>query len=495
MEGNVEKFKSANKVTSLSNDAQKYLESSQQVDQQKAQIQTQLNIIEALEQNLQLNKSNPKIIPSTYGVQDQLLNKLVERYNELVLENEKLQQVSGPKNPLVIELLDQINELRGKLSTSVDNLKRAYSISLNDIAFKDDQLSNQIRNVPLLEKRLIQITRSQNVQENLYAYLLQKREEAAVAKASTVEDFQIIVNARELGMVAPNKNIILTVGILAGLLLPVFFATARDLLNNKIGDAYQIEQSTSFPIIGTISHVRKLTTPIVVDNQLRSVAADQIRNLRTSIYLLNQRKAIKTMMLTSYQSGDGKSFVSLNLAASYALLDKKTVMIEFDLRCPDISKKYGLEDNLGISDVLSGSTSIQDVLVVVPEFNSNLFILPAGNAVMNPTELLSGSEMHKLMHTLQKQFDYIIIDTPPINLFADYSLLQQFSDVTLVVLRQDYTSRDVYNELRHLETKYPNDLIYLVLNDTGKRKKYRDPYSSYKNKLAKKYYSKISGNL
>lgn len=476
VEGTVEKFKSANKVTDLSSDAEQYLAVSQQVDAQKAENQTQLNIISALERDIQLNEDNPQIVPSTFGIKDPSLGLLIEKHNELVLQKERIQEKSGPKNPLLIDQQNQIKELRSRLLTNVRNLKQAYTISLDDISRKDAQLNNRIRNVPQLEKKLVQITRNQNVQEQVYAFLLQKREEAAVSRASIIEDSKTIVSARSLGPVSPKTKIIWALSVIMGLMLPLALIRLKDFMDNKVGDIEQVQQRTNMPILGAISHVKKLKSAIVINSDSRSAVAEQIRNIRTAISFTGKGDGVKSILVTSFQMGDGKSFASVNLAASYALLDKKTVILEFDLRRPHITKALGMEATEGITNILSGKSTPDDLLIEIPGYNNNLFLLPAGYIPPNPAELISGPNMAGLIKTLQQRFDHIIIDTPPFTIVADAVLLQQYADITLIVLRQAYTSRDVYSELKQRSARYPDSPTYLVLNDVGKRKRYRRGY-------------------
>jgi tyrosine-protein kinase Etk/Wzc len=476
VEGSVEKFKSENRVTDLSSDAQQYLDLSQQVDIQKAQQQTQMNIVSALEKDLLENENNPKLVPSTLGINEPSLGILIEKHNALVLQQERMQQVSGPKNPGLIDLQGQIKEIRSRLITNVANLKTAYSISLNDIARKDGQLNSRIRTVPLLERKLVQITRNQNVQEQLYAFLLQKREEAAITRASNIEDSRTILRARSLGKVAPKTSMVWAFGLLLGLLIPVSVIGFRDFMNNKIGDIDEIQQQMDIPVLGTIPHIKKMKNPIVINSHSRSAAAEQIRNIRTAISYTGIGKTVKTILVTSFQPGEGKSFASLNLGVAYALLGKRTVILEFDLRKPRLTKNMNLVAKKGISNILAGKAVLDDLLIEIPDHDGNLFVLPAGSLPPNPAELISGINMPELIQQLEEQFDFIIIDSPPLNVVTDASLLQKFADITVVVLRQNYTLKAVYSKLSQRATQHPDQPIYIVLNDTGRKKRYEDRY-------------------
>ncbi len=476
VEGSVEKFKSENRVTDLSSDAKQYLDLSQQVDIQKAQSQTQLNIIAALEKDLRENEANPKLVPSTLGINEPSLGLLIEKHNELVLQKERAQQVSGPKNPMLIDLQEQIKEIRARMINNVANLKQAYTISLNDISGKDAQLNGRIRNVPLLEKKLVQITRNQNVQEQLYAFLLQKREEAAITRASNIEDSRTILRARSLGKVSPKPTMVWAFGILLALLIPITVIGMRDFMNNRIGDVDELQSRMSLPLLGTIPHIKKLKTPVVIHGRSRSAAAEQIRNIRTAISYTGNGKKVQTILVTSFQPGEGKSFVSLNLGLAYSLLNKRTVILEFDLRKPMLTKSLGIPAKRGISSILVGKSGIEELLIEVPDHDGNLFVLPAGSLPPNPAELISGINMPGLINSLREQFDYIIIDSPPLNVVTDATLLQEYADITLVVLRQNYTSKLVYEKLNQRIAQHPDQRLYIVLNDTGKTKRYEDRY-------------------
>lgn len=474
VEGTVEKFKSENKVTDLSSDAQQYLTLSQRVDIQKAESQTQLNIINALQKDLELNQDNPQLVPSTLGINEPSLGQLIESHNSLVLKKERMLQKAGPKNPLLIDLQDQIKELRSRLLTNVNNLKRAYIISRDDISRQDAQLNTRIRGVPLLEKKLVQITRNQNVQEQLYAFLLQKREEAAASRASNIDDSRIILKARNLDAVWPKPRVVWALGVMLGLLLPIGFVSIRNFLNNKIGDTSQVERFTNIPVLGIISHVKKSGLPLAINSSSTSAVAEHIRKIRTSISFSGKLKGVKCILITSFQPGDGKSFVSLNLAASYALLNKRTVIVEFDLRKPSIAKSLDIDATAGISTILSGESSINDLIIEVPGYDGHLFLLPAGAPSSNSAELISGSSMNCLVKSLQDRFDYIIIDSPASGLVADAELLQKYADITLIVLRQNHTSIEVFKRLKHIGRHTADKPTYLLLNDVAKKRYQRD---------------------
>jgi len=445
-----------------------------------------MNIVSALEKDLSENQDNPKLVPSTLGIEEPILGSLIARHNELILQRERLVQKTGPQNPLLIDLDSQIKDIRAKLLLNVRNLKQAYTIALGDISTQDAKLSGRLRKVPTMERKLVQIKRDQNVQEQLYAFLLQKREEASLTLASNIEDSRTIVKARSVDQLSPKPKLALAVAVFMGLLLPVGIISIKDFLNNRIGDQAQVQEKTNLPLLGSISHVRKMNSPIVLNPGSRSIIAEQIRNIRTAIGFAGRNRDVKSILITSFQPGDGKSFISLNLAAAYALLNKKTVLLEFDLRKPAISKMLDINVKDGISSALAGKEKPEELLVEVQGYNSNLFVLPAGYLPPNPAELISGNNMKSLMKALHENFDVIIIDTPPFSLVTDASLLQRYADISVIVLRQGHTAKDVYPELKLYAERNPEAPLYLLLNDVGKKKRYQNGYSSYK--YGKGYY-------
>lgn len=473
----VESFKTKNKVTDIPSNVEQYMTLSKDIDQQKAESETQLNIVNALEKDLEDNQDNPKLVPSTLGIEEPSLSLLIEQHNQLLLQKERIEEKSGPQNPLLLDLEGQIKEIRAKMLASVHNLKQAYKIAEQDVTKVDAELSSKIQNVPVMERKFLEITRDKDVHDQIYAFLLQKREESEVTLASNVEDSRTISQPRSLGKKWPKGLIVFGLCFLIGLAIPIAVIYAKDFLHNKVGDSAQVAQFINLPMLGVISHMKKIKTPVVIGTRSRSVVAEQIRQIRTAISFTGKGKEIKKVLTTSFQPGDGKSFVSLNLAAGYALLEKKTVILEFDLRRPHLTKDLGLVEKEGISSILSGKSTVDELLIELPGFNGYLYLLPAGIIPPNPAELISGTRMQALMKVLEKRFDYVIIDTPPFGVVADATLLQQYSDISLVVLRQDHTSREVYSQLKDHVSRHPEHSVYLLLNDVGRSKRYQNGYN------------------
>ncbi len=477
VEGQVERFKSSNRITDVSVEAQQYMEQAKQVDIQKAEQQTQISILESLENNLKANQNNPKLVPSGSGIAEPSLAEMIQTHNRLVLERERQAERLGPKNPIPVDLANQIANLRASLITNIGNLKQAYRIALNDITSKDAELNARIRNIPQIQKNLVQIQRDQSVKEQLYFLLLQKREESAITLASTIPDSRNIEKSRSIGIVSPKKVLIMAIAFLLGLFIPIGIIYLIHFFKNTIEDKDEVEQKCNAPVLGEISYVKKDTSPIVVQKGSRSIVAEQFRVIRTNISFTRPGHSPRVILVTSHRPEEGKSFTSLNLAASYALLNKKVVVLEFDLRKPRLSAAVNIHSEAGISNYLAANTTnINDILHEVPGFEQRFWLLPAGPIPPNPAELILGDNMKQLMEELNKRFDYIIFDTPPYGLVTDSSLLAAHADISMVVLRQGFTFKWVMQELNKKMTDNPTLSLYTVINRVGEK----NSYNSYK---------------
>jgi len=472
VEGQVENFKRANKITDVSSEAATYLEMAKDIDRLNADQQTRVNVISGLEQELMQNQNNPRLVPSSLGIPDPSLTALIQRHNELVLARDRMIEKAGELNPLSVDLDNQVKDIRISLLENVRNLKSSYETALRDINEENKILSGKLRSIPALEKNLIQISRDRNVQEQLYMFLLQKREESAVALASTVKDSRTIEDPRSMGKIRPNKIKILALAAALGFLLPLIWLVIRDFFDNKVADRKEIEAKCKVPLLGEISFLKKMKGPIEITLKSRSLVSEQIRGIRTGLSFTGKGEEAKTILITSHRPGEGKSFTSLNLAASYALLDKKVVILEFDLRKPRLMRNLGLTTNLGISNYLTSNMNLDEVLVEIPGYNRNFWVMPTGPIPPNPAELILGKNMKSLMDELLARFDHIIIDSPPFSAVTDATLLQQYADVGVIILRQGFSDKEAYSDINDRVNQFPAFPVYIVLNGVGRTAKY-----------------------
>ncbi|MFT3750083.1 MAG: polysaccharide biosynthesis tyrosine autokinase [Agriterribacter sp.] len=486
VEGQVQQLKSNNRITDISAEAQQYADQAKEVDYQKAQQQTQLNILASVENNLKSNQEDAELVPSGAGVADAGLNLLMQDYNNLVLQYRRQSEKLGGKHPMTVDLRNQIANTRQSLLGNISNLKQNYRINLNDLSGKDAELNARIRSIPKIEKNLVQIKRDQSVKEQIYFLLLQKKEESSITLASATADSRNVERPRSAGIVSPKKGLIFIIALLFGALIPIGIIYIRGILNNKIESKDEVERKCKAPVIGEISYVRKNNSPIVIQKASRSIVAEQFRAIRTNISFTRTGNETKNILVTSHRPSEGKSFTSLNLAATYALLNKKVVVLEFDLRKPRLSSTLSISSESGISTYLSSpKMDIDVILKEVPGFEKRFWLLPAGPIPPNPAELILGDRIKSMMEELNEKFDYIILDTPPYSLVTDSSLLAHYADISVVVLRQGFTFEWVLRELNKKIDENPSQPLYTIINRVGEKsyygnyRKYGYGYSEY----------------
>jgi capsular exopolysaccharide synthesis family protein len=350
----------------------------------------------------------------------------------------------------------------------------------------NNKMEGVMRSIPRKERVLMDITRQQSIKNNLYTYLLKKREETAVSFASTISDSRMVDEARTAkDPVKPKKQMIFLLFALGGLLIPVSVIAGRDMLNNRIMRRTEVEEQTNVPILGEVVKKRQAES-LVVGNLSQSIIAEQIRTLRTNLQFLRESKeGSQVLLFTSSISGEGKSFVSLNLGASLALIGKRTVILEMDLRKPRLrSSLNDMTNGMGLSNYLTGEVELNDVIKPVPD-RDNYFIITSGPIPPNPTELLSGPRLEKLITELRDQFDYVIIDAPPVGLVTDAQIIAPFSDATMFMVRHDVTPK---NSMKMVEALYQEkrfNKLNIILNGVGDGE---DQYYSY-GYSNKNYYS------
>lgn len=472
VERQVERFKRDRRVTDVSAEAHQYMQQTQVIDMQKAEQQTQLSILEGLERKIRNEQQDPKLVPSTVGIAEPTLLTLIQQHNELVLDRERRMQNYGPKNPAIIDMDNNIANMRQSMLANINTLKASFRTALGDITRREATLASKISTIPGIEKDLVEINRDQNVKQQLYLLLLQKREETAIALASTNVDTRIVEVPRSIGKISPRTSMVYAIALGLGLLLPIGLIYLRDMLNDKVESKLEVEEKSHAPLLGEVSFSSKTDSPIVITKGSRSVIAEQFRVIRTNISFTGRGKENDVILVTSHRPSEGKSFTSLNLAASYALLNKKVVVLEFDLRKPRLRQNLNIKVDTGISNFLNGSSDLDSMLKEVQGFEKNFWLLGSGPIPPNPAELILGDRMKQLITELKKRFDYIIFDTPPYNLVTDSSLLAAFADISIVVLRSGYTFKFVLNEINRKKEENPDQPLYTILNRVDEKNRY-----------------------
>ncbi|GAA4400290.1 tyrosine-protein kinase [Nibrella viscosa] len=471
VEKDIESYKSAEGITDMSAEAQVLLSKVEQNDAQLSQTNIQLGALADIERYVLNSGAAKGNIPATLGLSDPVLVGLIGKLTELELQRDAMARTTSEGNPLLRALEDQLTATKTNIYETIQNLKKILNGTRQQLMATNGRFESMIRSVPRKERALMDITRQQSIKNHLYTYLLQKREETALSYAATVADSRTIDKARSGSKpVKPVKPLIMLLFACAGLILPIVGITLRDLLNKRVAERTDIDDATNAPVIGEIANVRH-KNPIVVAGNDRTAVSEQIRALRTNLQFLRSGSNNMVLLITSSISGEGKSFVAVNLGASLALIKRPTVILEMDLRRPTLHTKLGLPVQTGLSNYLVGQAELDDILVPIPGYN-NYWLIPCGPIPPNPTELLTSPRLEELFLKLRELFDFVLVDAPPVGLVTDAQIIGEHTDATLYMIRYNVTPKQA---LRNIETLYREQRLRklsLVLNSVEQESMY-----------------------
>lgn len=502
VETNKEDFKSTNRLTDIQAEAQITLENASEFNKRQLDVSTQMELSNTMI-NYMKNADRDELLPANIGISNESVGSAVNNYNELILYRNKLLQTSTPKNPVVKSVNDQIAQMRSSILESLENSKNALRIAMKDLNMQENIISSKISQVPAKEKIFRGIERQQTIKEQLYLFLLQQREEASIALAATADRAKIVDSAYgPQEPVSPKKSLIYLGALLAGLLVPFGGIYSFNLLNTKVKGRKDVERHLkSIPIIGEIPKVQKGDSDLIKHND-QSIMAEAYRIFRTNLqYLfinkLEKNEEGKSLIVTSTIKGEGKTFVAFNLALTLALTGKKVVLVGADIRNPQLQRYLPehLKSKKGLTEyIVYEDLQVADV-VAQSEYNENLNIIVSGAIPPNPAELLMQKRTSTLVEELRKQYDYIILDTAPAMLVTDTILINKLADITLYVVRADYTDRRLLDFAKDAieDGRLTNVAMVLnnvALNNFGYGNKYGYAYSREERSLLKRILNK-----
>lgn len=469
VETGAEKFKTDNKLSDIASEATLVLESKTELEKSIIDLSTQLKLAEYVDEFLKSNKED--LIPANLGLADDGLSSSTLKYNELLLERNRILQSSSKINPVIVNLNTQISNLRTSISQSLVNFKSSINISLNQAKQQENRLASKISEVPRQEREYRDIIRQQQIIEALYLYLLQKREENAITLAVTLPNAKIIDKAYGSDIpVAPKRKIIYLAALLLGLIVPFGTLYILFLLDNKVHTRKDVEGVVKAPILGDIPK-SKNEKKIVVSEADRDSTAESFRLLRTNInfMLSGVKSSTKTIFVTSTISGEGKTFVSINMASVLALANKKVLLIGADIRKPKISEYLEITSEKGLTHFLI-DTSLKPSDVIHHRKDTNFDILHSGIIAPNPSELLMNGRFQEILDYAKSKYDYVIVDTAPVNLVVDTLLLGDQADLFIYVVRANYLDKRMLEvpKLMYNEKRLPN--MAILVNNTDYEK-------------------------
>lgn len=465
VEEKLENFRLANKFIDISREGIMIQQRLEKIDGEKTALQLQENYYKYLTEYIELRNENEDIVaPTVMGVTDQLLIGLVNELSLLQQERKKLSMnLSESVEPLKFfdaKIISTRTAIKENISSGLQTLGSIKA----DIDLRLKKVEQDIRRLPSTERQMITIQRKYDINNTVYTYLLEKRAEAKIAKASNVPDNIIIDHAGfySTSLIKPQKLQNLIMALILGLLVPLLLIIVFDYINNKILDKYDIEKETDAPILGFINH-NKLSTEMPVVENPGSTLSESFRSVRTNLkYFLKEVKS-PVISVTSTITAEGKTFFSANLAAILAISGKKVLLVGLDLRKPRIHKIIGVKNDIGMSNFLIGEDKFENV--VIKTNVENLWYAPSGPVPPNPAELIESSSMGEFIEKAKKRFDYIIIDTPPIAIVTDALLASPFTDFYIFVVRQRYSSKYTIRLIDELHKNENIKSLGIVIND------------------------------
>jgi len=464
VERQLEQFKNKNVVHGVNSEADRLYSKIEPLEAQKVELVLRRNYYKYITDYIKGGESLEQIIlPSSVGITDPILSQLISRLVEIQLQ---LKLNNKPANPLVHESKKMILEIKRDIIESVRNQQSTDKIREDYLDRQIKDVEKQLNYLPLVERQLVSIQRNYSFLENLYIFLLQKRAEASISKASTTGDI-LVVNPPMVSAVAvsPKTSLTYLVALIIGLGVPIFIFILMELLNTKVQSKEDVEKVTKMPFIAGIGHMRSknnlevLTTP-------KSSISESFRALRSNLnyFLGNREKAV--FLITSSISGEGKTFTSVNLASVLSLSGKRTLIVGADMRKPKIFQDFNLSNDIGLSTYLSGMVDLEKIFQQTS--HPLLDLVSAGPVPPNPAELLLTKRMEMFVDEAKKIYDYIIIDTPPLAIVADAFSLTRFADHTIFLVRQDYTPKALLHTINDFYVSGKLEKISIVLNDISK---------------------------
>ena len=470
-EQDLENFKRSAGITDLSSEAQIALTGNAEYEKKRVENQTQINLVMDLQRYMKGNEY--EVLPSNIGLQDAASAGAIDRYNQMLVERKRLLRTSTENNPTIINLDTSIRAMRTNVQATLDATLKGLQITKEDLAREASRYSRRINDAPTQERQFVSIARQQEIKSGLYLMLLQKREENAITLAATANNAKIIDEAlADDNPISPKKTIVYLVALVLGVGLPVGVIYLIGLTKFKIEGRADVEKLTSLPVVGDIPLADEKSGSIAVFENQNNLMSETFRNVRTNLqFMLENGKNV--ILVTSTISGEGKSFISANLAISLSLLGKKVVIVGLDIRKPGLNKVFNIpKKEHGITQYLTNTTANLMDFVQPSDINKNLFILPGGTVPPNPTELLARGGLEKAIETLKANFDYVILDTAPVGMVTDTLLIGRVADLSVYVCRADYTHKAEFTLINELaeNNKLPNLCIAVNGLDLNSRK-------------------------
>jgi len=465
LESNIQGFRQKNNITQMSEQSSLLINNSSQYVNDLAKIETQLSVLQSLEDYLRSNTKGSTIVPSSLVVSDPLFQSLVEKHNNLILDRDRRLMSVTETNPIIVNLNQQIASTNSDMLASLSSSKNSLNISRNRLMSQLKNVEGQVQNVPKNERNYLDLARQQKIKEELFIFLMQKGEETAISKTyNTPNSTNIDPPKSGTSPISPNKMIYYAAGIFFGLIIPAGWVYAQYLLNSRIDSKGDITKRTTVPIVAEIGHSGDVKN-LIIGNMSRSAIAEQFRALRTNLGFYINKSHGNLILVTSGMSGEGKSFASINLGNVLALSGKKVLLMELDLRKPSLSKKFDIDNLFGFTNYVNDpKVGVKDIIRPLA-VHENMFLISSGEIPTNPAEMLLSARAAELINELRTMYDYIIIDAPPVGVVTDAQLLGEYADFCLYVVRHNFTEKSQLEIVEDLNANNRMKQLGIMVND------------------------------
>lgn len=495
VENKVEQFKQTNKLADMSEQSKLLVKNTGEYASELAKAETQVTVLSDLESYLKDESKNKRVFPTSLLPSDIVFSDLLAQYNALLIERDKQLLSVKEGSPFIQNIDDQIAGLRAGILANIQSTKNTYVLTRNKLRSQLNQVEGQIGGVPVIEKNYLKLARNQQIKQELYIFLMQKAEETAISKTSNISVAKVIDPPKAMfEPISPKKLIVYLSALFAALLIPFGIIFASEYFITTIATKEDITRLTSVPIVGEISH-NKTPDNMIVQNQGRSAISEQFRAIRTNLSFYTKKDQNNTILLTSSMSGEGKSFTSINLGIILASSGKKVLLMELDLRKPGLSAKLNIPNVNGFTNYITDENVTVNSLIKPLQID-NLFFIPSGPLPPNPAETLLNDRTELLMTALKKDFDYIIVDAPPVGIIADAQTLSNFADVTLYLVRQKVTQKSNLSIVEDLYQSKKMKNIGIVVNDiVSKTYGYGFNYGNYGDQIETGFFDSLIQKL
>ena len=458
-------YKEKNKIADLGEQAKLFLMESTTEQRALAEIETQLSLVEYIDEFLRDDTKRNNLIPSNIGIEDASLASSLSEYNALQLQRMRIQRTATEENPVVDQMNMQLSSMRQNIIATIGSVRESLKIRQRSLMTQDSKFNRRIQDAPEQQREYVRVVRDQQIKERLYIYLYQKREENALMLAATAMPAKVIdMPQRDVNSMSPKPAKLLLLCLILGLIFPAGLLYLYILFNDKIDDAKEFERRIKAPLLGQLVQNSR-NAHVAIHEGESTVSAELFRQIRTNLrYVLPADKKSPVILITSSINGDGKSYVATNTALSLAILGKKVVLVGMDIRKPMLAAYFGLKTKGHLTDYLAEPEITVDDIIVPSGEHKNLDIIPCGTIPPNPSELLQTERVDELFAELRKRYDYILVDTAPVALVSDTYQLDRISDMTIFVFRYKYTPMEMIDYVNGVIDQKRMHNIACVLN-------------------------------